>query len=141
MDTHLIEDKVNDLKILKNVFFIGSKPSREIISWLKSFDINLVLYRSDKRDIIINPHKMMGYFYAGKITVCSWFNEYKDVNQTFLYMTNNNHEIPEIIAQIGSDLNYWNDKKLTAKRRNFAINNSYDKKIEAISSLLYNINQ
>ena len=71
VDTAYITSHVELLEKLDNVFFMGPVPSKSIINWLNHFDINLVLYREDKRNIIINPHKMMGYFYSGKITICS----------------------------------------------------------------------
>jgi glycosyltransferase involved in cell wall biosynthesis len=135
--TEILLNKIKKLKENDNVFFIGSVPSDELIGWMQSFHINLVLYKEERRDIIINPHKMMGYFYAGNITICSWFNEYKDVDDTFLIMTKNNHEIPDKIAETAQRLSHYNADNLKAKRRQFAIINSYPNKIAEINSLLY----
>jgi len=131
------KSEITKLEKLKNVFFIGEIPSKDINLWLVNFDINLVLYREDKRDIIINPHKMMGYFYTGKITICSWFNEYKNAKNEFVYITKTNSEIPKTIKKISESLRYWNKSELQHKRKQFAISNSYDKKIEEIANLLY----
>lgn len=131
------KDTIILLEQLSNVFFIGEIPSENIHGWLINFDINLVLYKEEKRDIIINPHKMMGYFYTGKITICSWFNEYKDEESEFVYITKNNKDIPEAIKKVSTNLQYWNDIQLQQKRKQFAINNTYDKKIEEIGKILY----
>ena len=128
--------EVEFLEKLDNVFFIGAVKSNEILGWLTNFDINLVLYREDKRDIIINPHKMMAYFYSGKITVCSWFNEYKDAEKELVYVSTNNVDLPNIIKEVSKDLKYWNKEDLQKFRRDFAIKNSYDNKIEDIIKLL-----
>lgn len=129
-------EKINKLKTYPNVKFTGSIPSSEIMKWLMSFDINLVLYKEEKRDIIINPHKMMGYFYSGKITVCSWFKEYDGVDNEFLFMTNRNKEIPEVIKTISSNLSKWNSPELMQKRRAFALARGYEQKISEIGELL-----
>ena len=134
-----VATRIEEINGLTNVYFVGSVHSNEVILWLNSFDINLVLYREDKRDIIINPHKMMGYFYTGKITVCSWFNEYKDTSHELLIMRNHNHEIPATIKEVAHKLDYWNQEKFKQRRRNFAEQNSYPLKIEKIGQLLSEI--
>lgn len=134
-----IEDQVNEINKMDNAHFIGSVPSEEIISWLNVFDINLVLYKEEKRNIIINPHKMMGYFYSGKITICSWFNEYKDSDPEFVYVSKNNHEIPDIIKKVNENLPHWNQEDFMKKRRKFAIDNSYPNKLLIIEDLLKQI--
>jgi len=131
------KNTITKLEKLTNVFFIGEIPSKDINNWLVNLDINLVLYKEDKRNIIINPHKMMGYFYTGKITICSWFNEYKNAENEFVYITKTNSEIPETIKNISENLEYWNNERLQLKRKQFAISNSYVKKIEQINKLLH----
>ncbi|WP_027420905.1 glycosyltransferase family protein [Crocinitomix catalasitica] len=133
-----IQKRVAELKKRKNVYFVGAQPAQELIKWMNSFDINLVLYREDKRDIIINPHKMMGYFYAGNITISSWFNEYKERKDELLLMTNNNEELPELIKKTSLDLKHWNRAEAKEFRRQFAIDNSYQNKINQIAKILYN---
>jgi len=131
------KDTIIKLEKLTNVFFIGEIPSEKLHNWLINFDLNLVLYKEEKRDIIINPHKMMGYFHTGKITICSWFNQYKDAENEFVYITKNNKDIPEVIKRVSTNLEYWNNMKLQQKRKQFSIANSYDKKIDEINNIIY----
>lgn len=102
-----------------------------------AFDINMVLYKEEKRDIIINPHKMMGYFYSGNVTVCSWFNEYKDAEKELLVMCDTNAELPQTIGSIANGLEEHNSEERKQLRRQFAEENDYKKKIEQIAKLLY----
>lgn len=136
-DTATVAENIARLSRLKNVRFIGSVPSEDIIKYLAFFDINLVLYREDKRDIIINPHKIMGYLYSGKITICSWFNEYKNAEKELIYMTDKNAEIPDAVFEVSRNLNYWNSPEFVEKRRAFSIKNSYQSKLDYIFRLLY----
>lgn len=131
-----IASKIARLEQYKNVFFIGSKPANELIFWMKQFDINLVLYREDKRHIIINPHKMMGYFYAGKITLSSWIHEYSDASEELLVVTKSNANISPKLTEIVADLSYHNNENLQLKRRAYAEANSYKIKLEEIESYL-----
>lgn len=125
--------KVNELKNLSNVFFIGSVPSGKIMDYLKSLEMNLVLYK----DITYNPHKMMGYFYSGKITISSWIYEYENADKDLLLMSRDNKDIPQLVKDTKGNLAHWNSPELIQFRRNFAYSNSYDSKIEQINSLLY----
>ncbi|MFK8046426.1 MAG: hypothetical protein AB8B72_13100 [Crocinitomicaceae bacterium] len=133
-----VKIKIDKLQTLENVHFVGSKPSAELMTWITAFDINLVLYKEERRDIIINPHKMMGYFYSGKITVSSWFHEYSDSSEDLLIMVQTNSELPAIIKQVGEQISEFNKIDLMTARRNFAILNSYENKIKEIKNILYN---
>lgn len=135
-DVQNVGQKVQELSLLENVFFIGEVPSKSIIHYLKKFDINLVLYREDRRDIIINPHKMMGYFYAGKVTISSYFNEYKNASEALLIMLHTNKEIPDKINEVANELSLHNSQERSLERRNFALVNSYENKINQIKTWL-----
>ncbi|MCH2233038.1 MAG: hypothetical protein MK078_02210 [Crocinitomicaceae bacterium] len=137
-DTKSVAEKVDHLKMLKNVYFIGSVPSSKIINYLQSLDINMVLYREDKRHIIINPHKMMGYFYSGKITVSTWFNEYSNSSPELMLMAENNNQLPQLIEEIAQNISVHNSSENIEFRREFALRNSYDNKLESIAEFLYN---
>lgn len=131
-----VQEKVKEIEAMDNVVFTGSVPSADIMSWLLLFDINLVLYREDKRNIIINPHKMMGYFYSGNIALCSWFSEYENADESLLVMTKNNSEIPEKLKEISENLDFYNQPEWKKARREFARKNCYENKIESIGHLL-----
>jgi len=133
-----VQIKIDNLKTLKNVYFVGAKPAAELMSWMNGFDINLVLYKEERRDIIINPHKMMGYFYSGKITVSSWFSEYSNNNSDLLIMAQNNAELPTIIEKVAKQIEELNSVDSMQARRKFAELHSYPNKIKEIEAILYN---
>ena len=60
----------------------------------------------------------------------------KLVENTFLYMAENNHEIPGIIKEVSKNLAQWNSETLIATRREFARKHGYDGKLELIEKLL-----
>lgn len=124
-----------ELKAMKNVFFIGSVPSNKLMSYLLHFDINLVLFKDDKKIIHCNPHKMMGYFYAGGITVSNFLDEYKD-KRHLLLMADEEKEIEGLFKYAAENLEDLNSEEKKLRRRKFAEANSYALKIEEIENLL-----
>ena len=131
----IISPVVQKLKIYKNAHLIGSIASPLLISYLKEFDINLIVYGD--RDIYrhCNPHKMMGYFYAGGITVSNFLDEYKD-KRHLLLMANEEKEIEGLFKYAIENLEVLNSEENKAMRRKYAENNSYTLKIEEIEKLL-----
>lgn len=136
----IISNKIAELKNCTNVFFTGEVPSSTIIFYLNSFDINLVLYREARRDIIIGPHKLMGYFFSGNVTISSYIDEYKTAPTELILMGNHNADIPSKITEVVSNLKYHNSIANKLLRRTYAEENSYDKQIERISKLIEPLN-
>lgn len=133
-----IED--NDLERLKklpNVFFTDAIPSEQLMNYLLHFDINLVIFKDDKKIIHCNPHKMMGYFYAGGVTVSNFLDEYKD-KRDLLLMADHESEIEELFTYAVSHLEELNNDEHKTRRRAYAIKNSYANIIEKIEKLLVN---
>jgi len=133
--THVAEN-IKKLKALDNVFFIGSVPAKTLPHWLRFFDINLILYKEDYRYMAVNPHKVMGYFYAGNITISSWIEEYITAESTLIYMTESNDNIPKMIAEVAQDIDYWNRSEFVSQRQNFAKTNTYAEKIKFVEKLI-----
>ena len=129
--------KIEALKSEPNLFFIGSVPSANIVSYLNKFDINLVLYKEENRGVNFNPHKMMGYFYAGKITVACWILEYENANKNLLTMCQKNQDIPKTIEFVSKNLDEFNSPENMQFRRSFAEDNSYENQINRIGKIIY----
>lgn len=136
--TQQCNPQIETFQKFNNVFFLGEVKSVAIISYLTLFNINLVLYREDKRDIIISPHKMMAYFYSGNVTVASLIPEYTGASQGLIEMCDSNNEIPEKINAISQNINTYNSPELKLLRKGFAIENSYLAQIKKIGEIIYN---
>lgn len=126
------------LQKMENVFFIGSVPSKDLMHYLLNFDINLVIFKDEKKLIHCNPHKMMGYFYAGGITVSNFLDEYKD-KRHLLLMANHEDEIENLFKKAAENLSTYNSVEQMNIRRQFAEQNSYALKIKSIEKLLLEV--
>lgn len=126
----------NKLKILDNIYFIGSVPSNKLMSYLVKCDINLVLFKKEHEITHCSPHKLMAYFYSGNITLSNYIDEHKDTSSDIIIMEPDILKIPKIISEIAKDIEKVNSPKLKLKRKNFAKKNSYDNKITYISNII-----
>ena len=131
----VIKDK---LEALDNIHFIGSVPSAQLMSYLKRCDINLALFKKEYEKIHCNPHKLMAYFYSGNITVTNYIDEHKQTDSDIILMEQNLNQICPLIKKIGDEIKVYNAESLQVKRKDFALSNTYDLKIDYISSLIYN---
>jgi hypothetical protein len=136
-----LEIKVfNSLSKYDNLFFLGSKPANELIHYLERMDINIVLYRELLKNQC-NSHKLMGYFYSGKVIVSTFVEEYNTGFNDMIVMTKNNNEFPKLFKETIANINYFNSRYLFQKRRQYAIENSYENLIENIGEILNNLDR
>jgi glycosyltransferase involved in cell wall biosynthesis len=54
------------LRGLRNVYFLGKRPYKELPAYAKGFDICLIPFKSDRLTRHTNPTKALEYFAAGK---------------------------------------------------------------------------
>ncbi len=128
--------KLNDIQLLPNTIFLGSKPAEKIPAYLREMDILLLTYQADRyRDQLANPHKMMEYLASGKVVVASWTDEYKD-KKHLLEMVESNDQLPEKFREVISNLEYYNNPEKQAERKAYALENTYEKKIRRIEALI-----
>jgi len=131
-----INSHFNEIKLLPNSIFLGEKPSTKILSYLKEMDILMMIYNTDKyKDQLSNPHKTLEYLASGKVVVSSWTEEYKN-KLHLLEMVKSNKELPAKFQEVITNIDYYNSDEKQAKRRAFALKNTYDKKIQQIEQLI-----
>jgi len=118
-----------------NVFLLGEIKASLIDLYLKKCDINLLILKKREGIQNINSHKLMHYFYSGNITISDFLLDYK--NNSILNMAQTEQDYNVLFSEVIKNLNNYNSNELKEKRKQFAISNSYDKKIEEISKLLY----
>lgn len=118
----------------QNTFFIGEVPPSALMGYILSFDVNLVALTDKENLVYSTPHKTMAYFYSGKATVTSFFQEY--VDKPFLVeMVEKNKDFPALFSKVISNLEHYNSSEKIKERRQFAIDHSYDKRIDKIIQL------
>lgn len=122
------------LEKMDNLYFLGSVSPTLLMSYLSVADINLVLFKKENEKIHCSPHKLMGYFYAGNVTLSNYIDAHKHTEKDIIYMTENTLED---FQQIKENLAHWNSPALREKRRLFACENSYINKIKSIEKRIY----
>ena len=126
-----------DLTRQENIFFIGSVPGQDLMSYLLKADLNLVLFEKKHERIHCSPHKLMAYFYSGNLTLSNYIDAHKNTASDIIQMINSDEEFVKEFKAIVQKLSFYNSTERADKRRNFAIENSYPNKIDEIEKLLY----
>jgi len=117
-----------------NVFFLPEISSSSIMSFLLQADLLLISYQEKYLVDQSNPHKMLEYLYSGKPIVATYTNEY--ANKNLMYMSEKNKEWLGIFNDVVKNLLAYSSSDLIEKRRNFALENTYDKQIDRIGKLI-----
>jgi len=125
-------DWVHFLSSKKNVVLLGEMCPDKINTFLSKMDILLLCYFPLKSGN--TPHKILEYLYSGKEIVSNEISEYIDYPEMINFNKGNDKlGYEKILASL------LNEKKSSIKTINkaFALNNTYNKKIEKISNALY----
>jgi glycosyltransferase involved in cell wall biosynthesis len=124
-------------KKIDNVFFLGEKAGYKLSAYLSEFDILLLVYKGNQhKEQLANPHKMLEYLSSGKVIVSTWTEEYKD-KLDLIEMVENNSSLPNRFSKVLNNLEFYNNVERQLKRRRFAFENSYEKKIQTIELLIH----
>jgi len=131
-------ETLNALKTNPNIHFIGSVPPPELMGYISACDINLVLFQKAHEKIHCSPHKLMGYFYSGNITLSNYIDAHKNTDPSIIKMIPEQKDIPAAFSQIIENLSEHNAADIRAKRTAFAKANGYASKIEKIGQIVFN---
>lgn len=128
--------EINRLKLYKNTNLNGPLQFDLLANKLSEMDIFLNFYLEDENPAArVNPHKILEFLSTGKTVLSYYLDEYRS-DEDLLIMTKNKAEIPSLFDKIIRNINDYNDLKIMQRRRDFALQNTYGKKITHISSLL-----
>ena len=122
---------IDRLKSFDNIHLVGGVPTERLMAYLRQVDVNLILYKDESAFGHANPHKLMAYFYAGKVIVSSYIDQYKERND-LISMVTRNQELPTLFSQVLSQLATHNSAEHQERRRLFAVNNDYRNHIKKI---------
>jgi glycosyltransferase involved in cell wall biosynthesis len=119
-----------------NVHFLGQQPHRELVNFIREFDVCIIPYKLNAYTTTVVPTKLNEYLAVGKPVVstnlpavCS-FNQEHDVLLT-------SDEQPETFMQaIEKALQLPKDLAMVERRRAVAGRGDWQMRIEAMSDLL-----
>lgn len=135
LKTNVMHAYKRDVFRSKNVHKLGKVPSELLPTLYQSADILLIAYQQKYHKDQANPHKMMEYLSSGKVVVCTYTAEYLG-QEELLAMSKNNRDWPILFAEVVADLEKWNETSIQNKRKEFALENTYEKQIERIEILI-----
>jgi hypothetical protein len=121
----------------QNAYFLGRVHPDRLLSHYRAADILILTYQEKYHADQANPHKMMEYLGSGQMIVATQTMEFRELNDTgLLLMSNDNTEFPRLLLKAMNDLEYWNQEAKINARKQWALNNTYERQIERIEMLL-----
>ena len=129
-----INNFFDSIENLKNVHYFGKISHSKILSILKYVDVNLIIFKEKKSSTHCNPHKVLTFLYAGNTTISTFIDEY--TNSNLIEMGVGHQHYLARFNEIVTNLSFFNSDKKREERRQFALNNTYDKQINRIETLI-----
>lgn len=131
-------DRKNQVCLLDNVYYLGVLKTDELSSYYSLADVLLVAYKADEyKDQLSNPHKIMEYLASGKMIVSTYTDNYKRLVEEGLFlMSNKNEDFLPLFNEAIHNMVHWNSESMQRIRKDFALENTYDKQIDRIVNLL-----
>jgi glycosyltransferase involved in cell wall biosynthesis len=122
-----IQEDVNRLLTLPNVYFLGGKPSTELPRYINGFDVCLMPYRKTNYTKYIYPLKMHEYFACGKPVVATELENLKE----FSFAINFAESVDGWVSTIEKALEKSSNQE-KMKLINIACLNSWDERVQRI---------
>lgn len=127
------------LQALPNVILHGPVPSFQLAKEIHRMDGFLICYDIAKdQSSGTNYHKIMEYLSTGKVIVSNNVSTYRDRPDLIRMVAEreDNRRFPALFRQVTADLDRLNAPDAQALRRAFAADNTYEKQVARIASLL-----
>lgn len=119
-----------------NVRFWGRQPAAALPAFLARADVLLLAYLADLHlEQLANPHKMMEYLASGRCVLATRTLEY-DTRSDLVEIALDRADYASRFAAIISDPAAWNGPEQSARRRDFAADNTYPRQLDRIIQAL-----
>ena len=130
---------INELKKCKNVLLHGTVPTNILAKEFGRMDAFLICYDVQKdQSHGTNYHKIIEYLGIGKVIISNNVTTYRDRPELIQMVSerDNNRNLPDLFSKVISDLAVYNEPLLVKTRIDFAKDNTYERQIERIETLL-----
>ena len=135
-DTHMDPTVEARLRALPNVHLTGPVPFNEVPKWLEAMDILLIAYDPEHADRNVgHPHKLLEYLASGKVVLSNYLEDQADL-EGLVVMAPQGRRITPLFDQVLRELEDLNTPGLQAKRKAYAMANSYDRKVAQVAARL-----
>ncbi|MGB8191588.1 MAG: hypothetical protein WCF67_06700 [Chitinophagaceae bacterium] len=127
-DTEM-EELAQFLKTAANVVLYGSRPSAEVSQMISGFDVLLICYKTTSTFQGDNSHKMLEYMASGKLILTTYLSAYDGNELVVMSPAGKNEELPRLFKAAVGNLAHYNSADLQNRRKQVALENTYDKQI------------
>jgi hypothetical protein len=133
-----IADFVEFLRAAPNATLHGQVSAEELARQLGQVDCLILTYSADRNESDrSNAHKILEYLSTGKVTVSSRISMYADQPDLLrMASVNDDSDLPEILRDTLARLDEFNSADLQRRRREFALDNVYERQIARIEELI-----
>jgi glycosyltransferase involved in cell wall biosynthesis len=129
-------DRTDELKQMTerypNVVYLGPRPYHTVPAYIKAFDVCLIPYKKGGRIDTVNPVKLNEYLIFGSPVICLKTHETEKYGR-YVYLYDDIKELGGILEQIAAEKH---DDPLRRERIEFAFNNSWEKRVDRIDTIL-----
>lgn len=129
---------VDWLAAQRNVRLHGPIPPDVLAAELARMDVLLLVYRQEHPGMLgFNPHKVLEYLSTGRTVVSNTLAAYQGTSDLLLTPPDDDpnclHEVFETVVQ---NLTYYNGSALQARRRELALDHTYERQVQRVEQLL-----
>lgn len=127
------KEKINKLKSLENVYFLGRKPAEELPTYLKAFSVCINSFRKTKLTKNVSPLKFYEYMATGKPIVSvdmPGVRQFKEI----IYITDDEQEFMQAIEKALTE----DTKEKKQERLEVAKHNSWKSRVETMIEKIQN---
>lgn len=126
------------LKMFNNVEFLGRKSGTELFESLLQSDFMLICYSKHELYRADNSHKVLEYLSTGNPIISSMLSTYKDYGDLISFVDFDSSEFLTQVEQILNNYHILNQSENREKRRQLALNNTYQNQLKKIEKIIQN---
>jgi glycosyltransferase involved in cell wall biosynthesis len=116
-----------NVNLNNNIYFLGERKYEELPYYISNFNCCIIPFKVNEMTNSCNPIKLYEYMSLGKPVVSTAIEEAVKVKNNCYISRGNDDFIENIVKSIEED-----NEDLVISRRNFALNNSWDKRVSFI---------
>ena len=131
-----VQTAVGDLAELPNVYLVGQQEHRDLVRYIRLFDVCIVPYVNSHFTSTVVPTKINEYLAVGKPVVSSRLPAVCEFNNEHNILQTASTEPADFLNAIEVALTLPNDEATIARRRAVAELGNWDSRLEAMSQVI-----
>lgn len=120
----------SNFKSIDNVYFLGQKSYNDLAVYINNFDVCVIPHKKNKMTENMNPIKLFEYFASGKPIVSTDIAGARDYSDVIM-IANSKEEFVSMCENVFMEKDVFKKKRLQ-----YAIDNSWNKRVNQIESII-----